>query len=112
MPKVYRVEQLGNKKGPYFHPEYLPLNRFATDNHPGPRDDGLFEGILKDFIFACPTFEAVISWFYDELELLKQYDFVINVYDIPDCAIIYGNSGKQLCFHPNHHHSPVETIPC
>lgn len=114
---VYRVEHKEYGCGPYTIREHInndwydkeydehPLAKIANRHNskptvwPGPmRDNITFHADWENHHFGFSSIWRLKIWFAGFLKLMKRYDFVIAVYNVPNKYVEYGDSDKQIVF--------------
>lgn len=112
---VYRVEHETEGYGPYLkmgtsewsgeqysetHEEVEGLHdaHESSDDHPGPRMDGLSWERTQDHVFGFDSRKDVDKWFKGFKRKLRAAGFVVRTYETPEDDWYPGDSGKQCIF--------------
>src|SRR5882724_4729803 len=97
---VFRYEHPETGKGPYNTVEGLNADHHV-DTHPSWLYDGLSSCAFprhSSYLSGCKSLEALRSWFEGWEDKLAADGFEIVVYIVPNTAVKYGLSRKQLAF--------------
>lgn len=79
--KVYRVEHIITKRGPFIGQDVSAWAEKNHDNKPSPKNDGI-KNFSRLHVCGFESMESLHAWFsHQEMENLKKLGYVVAVYE-------------------------------